>query len=54
MPKKGPSIGGTELGINGLGFMPIKDENGHPDRKRNKFYARFVDPDTGEELSPAT
>jgi hypothetical protein len=34
--------------------MPLKDDNGHPDPTRNKFYARFVDPDTGEELAPST
>jgi hypothetical protein len=34
--------------------MPLKDSNGHPDRKRNRFYARFVDPDTDEELAPST
>ena len=34
--------------------MPLKDGYGHPDRNRNRFYARFVDPDTEEELYPST
>jgi hypothetical protein len=34
--------------------MPLKDGNGHPDRKRNRYFARFVDPDTEEELAAST
>ena len=40
--------------ILGLGFTPKKDMNGNPDMKRNKMWARFVDPDTLEELAPST
>lgn len=38
--------------INGLGFTPIKDTNGNPDKKKNKMWVRFVDPETGEPLAP--
>lgn len=51
-PKSGPSIGGTRIQINGYGFTPRKDKDGNVDKKRNKMYIRFVDPDTQEELSP--
>jgi hypothetical protein len=50
-PHSGPNIGGTEVLINGLGFTPIKDLNGNPDKKKNKLWVRFVDPDSGEALS---
>lgn len=38
--------------INGIGFTPRKDINGNPDKKRNKYWVRFVDPDSGEVLAP--
>lgn len=53
-PHTGPNIGGTPVTINGFGFTPLKDGHGRPDKKRNKMYVRFVDPDTGEELAPAS
>lgn len=53
-PKSGPSIGGTHLLINGFGFAPRKDAEGNMDKSKNKMYVRFVDPDTKEELAPAT
>jgi hypothetical protein len=53
-PKSGPSIGGTKLRIDGYGFTPKKDKDGNVDKERNKVFIRFVDPDTGEELAPAT
>jgi hypothetical protein len=37
--------------INGLGLTPIKDTDGNPDRKKNKMWVRFVDPDTNEVLA---
>jgi hypothetical protein len=37
--------------INGLGLTPIRDENGNPDKKKNKLWVRFVDPVTGEPLA---
>lgn len=37
--------------INGIGFTPKKDLNGNPDKKRNKLWVRFVDPDTQEVLA---
>lgn len=37
--------------INGLGLTPIKDTDGNPDKKRNKVWVRFVDPDTEEVLA---
>lgn len=45
-PKSGPNIGGTQMTLYGLGLTPIKDLNGNPDKKRNKMWIRFVDPDT--------
>lgn len=39
--------------INGLGFTPLKDKDGNTDKNRNKMWARFVDPDTLEEIQPA-
>lgn len=50
-PKTGPNIGGTQVTINGLGFMPKKDANGNPDPKKNKAWVRFVDPETLEPLA---
>jgi IPT/TIG domain len=50
-PHSGPNIGGTQVTINGLGFTPIKDTNGNPDKKKNKMWVRFVDPETGEPLA---
>jgi hypothetical protein len=49
-PKSGPSIGGTRITISGYGFTPKKDREGNVDKKKNKMYVRFVDPDTLEEL----
>lgn len=40
--------------INGFGFAPRKDAEGNMDKSKNKMYVRFVDPDTKEELAPAT
>ena len=37
--------------INGLGLTPIKDVDGNPDKKKNKLWVRFVDPDTEEVLA---
>jgi len=31
--------------INGFGYTPRRDDNGNPDKKRNKMWIRFVDPD---------
>lgn len=53
-PLSGPSIGGTKITINGLGFTPKRDINGNPDPKRNKMWVRFVDPDTLEPLANET
>ncbi len=39
--------------INGLGLAPIKDIDGNPDKKKNKAWVRFVDPDTEEVLAAA-
>lgn len=39
--------------INGLGLTPIKDVNGNPDKKKNKMWVRFVDPDSNELLAAA-
>lgn len=36
----------------GYGFTPRKDKDGNVDKKRNKMYVRFVDPDTKEPLAP--
>lgn len=52
-PKSGPSIGGTQMVINGLGLTPIKDQSGNPDKNKNKMWVRFVDPDSGAVLAPA-
>jgi hypothetical protein len=38
--------------IKGLGLTPRKDIFGTPDKKKNKLWVRFVDPDTGDELAP--
>ena len=51
-PKTGPSIGGTQMIINGIGFTPRKDANGNADLKKNHMWIRFVDPDTFEVLAP--
>lgn len=52
-PNAGPSVGGTQMVINGYGFTPRRDENGNPDKKRNKMWIRFVDPDVQtNELAP--
>jgi len=52
-PNAGPSVGGTQMVINGYGFTPRRDENGNPDKKRNKMWIRFVDPDVQtSELAP--
>lgn len=32
--------------------MPVKDPYGNPDKKKNKLWVRFVDPDTKEPLAP--
>lgn len=53
-PKTGPSIGGTRVKINGFGFTPKRDKNGLKDKKKNKVWVRFVDPDSGEELAKPT
>ena len=53
-PKSGPSIGGTKIKITGYGFAPMKDQEGNVDRKNNKMYVRFVDPESQAELAPAT
>jgi len=45
-PQSGPSVGGTRVRINGLGFMPRRDKDGKIDRKKNKMFIRFVDPDS--------
>lgn len=37
--------------IKGLGLTPRKDLNGNPDKKKNKLWVRFVDPDTGDVLA---
>lgn len=50
-PKSGPSIGGTQVVINGIDFMSKKDLNGNPDPKKNRAWVRFVDPDTNEPLA---
>jgi hypothetical protein len=50
-PKSGPSIGGTQMVISGLGFMPRRDEQGNQDAKRNKMWVRFVDIDANQELA---
>jgi hypothetical protein len=52
-PITGPSIGGTKVKITGFGFTPKRDKDGNIDKKKNKMWVRFVDPETGEELSPA-
>jgi len=52
-PKQGPSIGNTPIKIFGQGFMPLKDDQGNPDKDRNRLWVRFVDPSSGEELAPA-
>ena len=38
--------------IDGLGFTPRKDLNGNPDKKKNKLWIRFADPDSGEPIAP--
>jgi hypothetical protein len=37
--------------IHGLGFTPKKDAYGFRDKKKNKYWVRFIDPDTGEVLA---
>jgi len=36
----------------GYGFTQRKDKEGKVDKKRNKMFVRFVDPDTKEPLAP--
>lgn len=38
-PHAGPSVGGTEISINGFGFLPFHDENGNT--KKSPVYARL-------------
>lgn len=44
-PKSGPSIGGTQMIISGLGFTPRI--------KSNNMWIRMVDPENHNELAPA-
>jgi hypothetical protein len=39
------------LNIDGIGFTPRKGIDGSPDKKKNKMWIRFVDPETGNILS---
>ena len=50
-PTSGPSIGGTQVSMHGLGFTPRKDLDGNADKKRNRMWYRFADPDTGAILT---
>jgi len=53
-PKKGSSLGGTPIKINGIGFTPLKNKDGEVDPIRNKVWVRFVDPETQELIAPAS
>lgn len=54
-PYTGPSIGGTKIKLSGFGFGARKDKEGNIDKKKNKLYIRFVDPDDPtKELAPAS
>ena len=37
--------------MHGLGFTPRKDLDGNADKKRNRMWYRFADPDTGAILT---
>lgn len=65
-PMSGPSSGKTKIKISGHNLAPLKnqlDQRG-PDGKlllgndgkplKNKLWGRFVDPETGKLLAPAT
>lgn len=52
-PKKGSSKGGTPIKVNGIGFTPLRNKDGEVD-EANKMWVKFVDPDTLEEIAPAT
>lgn len=51
-PKSGPSIGGTKMIINGIGFTPRRENSKDPKERINKLWVRFVDPDSKKELAP--
>ena len=40
--------------MSGFGFTPRKDRYGNVDPAKNKMFVRFVDPQSGELLAPAT
>ena len=53
-PIRGANVGGTKVRVNGIGFTPLLDKEGNTDRVKNKMWVRFVDPDTLQEIAPAT
>jgi hypothetical protein len=53
-PKKGSSKGQTPIKVNGIGFTPTHSKNGELDPLANKMWVKFVDPDSLEEIAPAS
>jgi hypothetical protein len=51
-PKAGPSHGHSRIRVDGMGFMPFKNETG--DSTGEPLWVRFVDKETGEQIGIAT
>lgn len=49
-PKAGPVHGHTKITVNGMGFLPFKNETG--DIQNEPLWVRFIDATTKELLAP--